>query len=164
MHVCDSPDSCREKVIRGLLGSESARQGHLRPPGVDHQPPQQHVLSPITRPSCAFLVPLSSSSFSSFFLLSQIPPLHALPQARGYTQRPCAPLQWRSGLCWNQCCPTTQEFQAGTKLFEDRAHKSFCSVTRLCLTFCDPVDCSMPGSPITSLFPGVCSNSCPLSQ
>ena len=28
----------------------------------------------------------------------------------------------------------TQEFQAGTKLFEDRLHKSFCSVTRLCLT------------------------------
>ena len=26
-----------------------------------------------------------------------------------------------------------------------------------CLTLCDPMDCSMPG------FPGVCSNSCPLS-
>ena len=45
------------------------------------------------------------------------------------------------------------------------------SVAKLCLTLCDPVDCSMPGfsslSPslsYPSLSPGVCSNSCALSQ
>ena len=35
-----------------------------------------------------------------------------------------------------------------------------CSVTQLCPTLCDPMDCSMPGCPSPS--PGVCSNSCPL--
>ena len=35
-----------------------------------------------------------------------------------------------------------------------------CSVTQLCLTLCDPMDCSTPGFPVLS---GVSSNSCPLS-
>ena len=36
-----------------------------------------------------------------------------------------------------------------------------CSVNKLCLTFCNPVDCSMPGLPVLpSLSPRVCSNSC----
>ena len=40
-----------------------------------------------------------------------------------------------------------------------------CSVARLWLTLCDPMDCSTPGfPPCPSLSPGVCSNSCPLSQ
>ena len=37
-------------------------------------------------------------------------------------------------------------------------------VTKLCLTLCDPVDCSMPGSTCPSLSPRVCSTSCPLSR
>ena len=36
-----------------------------------------------------------------------------------------------------------------------------CSVNKLCLTFCNPVDCSMPGLPVLpSLSLRVCSNSC----
>jgi len=37
-----------------------------------------------------------------------------------------------------------------------------CSVTKLCLTLCHPMDCSMWGFP--SLSPRVCSNSCLLSR
>ena len=37
-----------------------------------------------------------------------------------------------------------------------------CSVTKSCLTLCDPMDCSTPG--FSGLSPWVCSNSCPLSQ
>ena len=37
------------------------------------------------------------------------------------------------------------------------------SVTKLCPTLCDPMDYSMPVF-CPSLSPGVCSNSCPLSQ
>ena len=38
----------------------------------------------------------------------------------------------------------------------------FYSVSQLCLTLCDPMDCSTPGFP--SPTPGACSNSCLLSQ
>ena len=34
-----------------------------------------------------------------------------------------------------------------------------CSVAKLCLTFCDPMNCSMPGLPVSPT-PGVYSNSC----
>ena len=37
------------------------------------------------------------------------------------------------------------------------------SVAKSCLTLCDPMDCSMPGSSVLQS-PGVCSYSCPLSQ
>ena len=37
-----------------------------------------------------------------------------------------------------------------------------CSFVKLCPTLCDPMDCSR--FPCLSLFPGVCSNSCPVSQ
>ena len=40
----------------------------------------------------------------------------------------------------------------------------FCSVTKLCLTFCSPMDRSTPGLLCLPPSPGVCSNSCPLSQ
>ena len=33
-----------------------------------------------------------------------------------------------------------------------------------CPTLCDPMDCSMPGSPVLHCHSRVCSNSCPLSQ
>ena len=39
---------------------------------------------------------------------------------------------------------------------------SCCSVVQLCLTLCNPMDCSTPGFP--SPPPGVCSDSCTLSQ
>ena len=38
-----------------------------------------------------------------------------------------------------------------------------CSVAKSGPTLCDPMNCSMPGF-CPSLSPGVCSNSCPLSQ
>ena len=34
-----------------------------------------------------------------------------------------------------------------------------CSVTQLCPSICDPVDCSTPGSSVLHYLPGVCSNS-----
>ena len=39
---------------------------------------------------------------------------------------------------------------------------SCCSVIQLCLTLCNPMDCSTPGFPSPS--PGVCSDSCTLTQ
>ena len=39
-----------------------------------------------------------------------------------------------------------------------------CLVAKTCLTFCDPMNCSVPGCPVHSLSLGVCSDSCPLSQ
>ena len=45
----------------------------------------------------------------------------------------------------------------------DHADKNCCrSVTKLCPTLCDLMNCSMPGF-CPSLSPGVCSNLCPLS-
>ena len=38
-----------------------------------------------------------------------------------------------------------------------------CLFAKLCPTLCNPTDCSTAGFPV-SLFLGVCSNSCPLSQ
>ena len=40
----------------------------------------------------------------------------------------------------------------------------FSSVTQLCPTLCNPMDCSTPGLPCPSPTPGVYSNSCSLSQ
>ena len=40
-----------------------------------------------------------------------------------------------------------------------RMNRQFSSITQLCLTLCDPMDCSMPGFPVL----GIYSNSCPLS-
>ena len=39
-----------------------------------------------------------------------------------------------------------------------------CSVPQSCLILCEPMDCSKPGFPVLHYLPGVCSNSCPLSQ
>ena len=39
----------------------------------------------------------------------------------------------------------------------------FSSVTQLCPTLCDPMDCSMPGFPVHHQLPRACLNSCPLS-
>ena len=38
-----------------------------------------------------------------------------------------------------------------------------CWVVKLCLTLCDPMDCSTPDSSVLHYPPRVCSNSCPLS-
>ena len=48
---------------------------------------------------------------------------------------------------------------------ERRALKAFsCSVPKLCPTLCDPMDYSTPAPCCPSVSPGVCSDSCPLSQ
>ena len=39
-----------------------------------------------------------------------------------------------------------------------------CSVAQSCPTVFDSMDYSMPGFPVFSLSPEVCSNSCPLNQ
>ena len=43
-------------------------------------------------------------------------------------------------------------------------HICCCSVTRLCLTLCDPMNCSAPGSYGPLLSPRVCSNLCSLNR
>ena len=40
----------------------------------------------------------------------------------------------------------------------------YCSVAKLCPALCSAMDCSMSGSSVLHYFPGVCSNSCPLSR
>ena len=42
-------------------------------------------------------------------------------------------------------------------------HCCCCSVAKLCLTLCDPMNCSTPGFPVLHYLP-VWSNSCPLGQ
>ena len=43
-------------------------------------------------------------------------------------------------------------------------HKhQFSSITQLCPTLCNPVDCSTPGFPVPSPTPRACSDSCPSS-
>ena len=44
------------------------------------------------------------------------------------------------------------------------SHNSVSSVSQLCLTLCDPIDCSMPGLSCPSPAPRACSNSYPSSQ
>ena len=39
---------------------------------------------------------------------------------------------------------------------------TFIVVQSFCPILCDPMDCSTPGVPVSSLSPGACSNSCPL--
>ena len=39
-----------------------------------------------------------------------------------------------------------------------------CSDTKSCPSFCNPIDCCMPGFPCPARAPGACSNSCALSQ
>ena len=39
-----------------------------------------------------------------------------------------------------------------------------CSVAQLCLTLCDPMDCSTPGFPVLHYLPELAQNSCPLSR
>ena len=42
-------------------------------------------------------------------------------------------------------------------------HCCCCSVAKSCLTVCNPMDCSMPGSSALHYLPEVCSSSCPLN-
>ena len=48
--------------------------------------------------------------------------------------------------------------------YVERSSTLLVIVVQLCLTLCNPMDCSMPGPPCSSPSPGTCSNSCPLSQ
>ena len=52
------------------------------------------------------------------------------------------------------------------KLFNFYVSNSFscCSVTKLCPTLCDPMDCSTPGFPVLHCLPEFPSNSYPLSR
>ena len=45
-----------------------------------------------------------------------------------------------------------------------KPHYYSCSVTKLCLILCDPMDCRTPGFPVLHYIPNVCSNSCPLCR
>ena len=49
------------------------------------------------------------------------------------------------------------------RFWVSRGIVQFSSVTQLCLTFCDPMDCSTPGFPCPSPTSRAYSNSCPLS-
>ena len=65
---------------------------------------------------------------------------------------------WTSQRCKFSCRRVEQPFLAVES-------PSCCSLAQLCLIPCNPMDCSMPGFPAhLSLSPGVCLNSCPLSQ
>ena len=44
-----------------------------------------------------------------------------------------------------------------------RSQHQFSSVTQLCPTLCNPMDCSTPGFPVHKQLPELCSNLCPLS-
>ena len=46
---------------------------------------------------------------------------------------------------------------------EELMPEGCCSVAKSCLTLCNPMDCSPPGSPCPLPSPGACSNSCPSS-
>ena len=45
----------------------------------------------------------------------------------------------------------------------DLEDASCCSIAQLCLTLCDPMDCSAPGLPVHHQLPVAGSNSCPSS-
>ena len=56
------------------------------------------------------------------------------------------------GPTWGSLKPTTfsrqsSDFPVGPRYY-------CCSVTKSCLTFCDPMDCSMPGCPVLHHLPG----------
>ena len=51
-----------------------------------------------------------------------------------------------------------------TKLLGSPLTLQFSSVAQLCLTFCGPMDCSMPGFPIHHQLPEPTQNSCPSHQ
>ena len=71
------------------------------------------------------------------------------------------PLNWPLSFCGAYTMGSCGSRGPSVLLLHYR-HLTFCCrclVTKSCLTFCDPMDCSTPGSSA----PGVCSNSCPLS-
>ena len=53
---------------------------------------------------------------------------------------------------------------AGAQQGKSVLYVNCCSVAQLCLTLCNPMDCSMPGFPVLHHFLEACSNSCSLSQ
>ena len=63
-------------------------------------------------------------------------------------------------------CSPSHSFSSGHIQMWELDHLEGCcfSVSKLCPTLCNAMDCSMPGRPpCPSLSPRVCSNSCPLS-
>ena len=55
-----------------------------------------------------------------------------------------------SFLLWVELCPLTPKFICWNCYTQ--YHKSEVEVTQSCLTFCDPMDCSLPGSSVHGIF------------
>ena len=53
-------------------------------------------------------------------------------------------------LLWVELCPLTPKFICWNCYTQ--YHKSEVEVTQSCLTFCDPMDCSLPGSSVHGIF------------
>ena len=67
---------------------------------------------------------------------------------------------WEAPAPWFSSPPAA----CGEKAPPSAPFGQFSSVTQLCSTLCDPMDCSTPGLPVQSPTPGVYPNSCPLSR
>ena len=72
----------------------------------------------------------------------------------------CSPLSISSPFSWFSCCSDTLSslvlftFLSFSFLFCVcvHVHTHACSVGQLCLTLCDPMDCSLPGSSVHGIF------------
>ena len=92
----------------------------------------------------------------------------------------CSMLPWtrvwvNSGSWWWTRRPHVLRFMGSQRVGHDWVAKlnwtdaslflsCCCSVTQLCLTLCDPMDCSMPGFPVLHHLPEFAQNPCPLRQ
>ena len=97
-----------------------------------------------------------SRLLSFLFHFNAIPHCYSQASRNGYScERVCSSMG--QSLDWAGLPVTTQK--------EDGPELWCCySVSKSCLTPCDPMDCSMPGFPVQSVTFGACWNSCPLSQ
>ena len=72
--------------------------------------------------------------------------------------------QFKSFDHFYEVCFSLLRFNGSLHIFDIRSLSDCCSVTQLCLTLCDPMDCSTPGFPVLHCLPELGQNSCPLSQ
>ena len=70
--------------------------------------------------------------------------------------------QWGTDINSRSRERTNEIWQTAKIKYKMRVCLCVCSVAQSCLTLCDPMDSSPPGSSVRS--PGACSNSYPLSQ
>ena len=83
--------------------------------------------------------------------------------ARGVSRKLVSQCQCKQWEVNNPTCICSAEPRAAAFIPGDRFWSHYCcSVTQSCMTLCDPVDYSTPGSPDLQ-YPSICSNSCPLS-